>query len=498
MGRGREASGSLQRARVLLGGALGLGLWPSDALACGGCFSPPSVSAPVVGHRMAFAISGERTVLWDQFEYQGAPEEFSWVLPVAPGAYLEESSAAWFAALEAHTRVQVLPPPLSCAPPRRDSGCFGSTANDNGNFSDTDSAGAFFGPSVVVLDRQTVGPYETVTLRSISGDALTEWLVSNGYVVPADIAPIIEAYVREGADFIALRLSPDVGVQQMTPVRVVTPQGPAILPLRMVAAGVGLSVDIVLFTIGDARFSLPDFAEVGLELEKLSYDFGAASSNYLELRRRALARNDGSTFLTTFAVPGGLGASDGSFTATSNGNGFADDFASLYFAQGLENDGDEDVQRCDHVVEPVQSGRRVVRVCEDAEGSDCVAEPGPGELASSELECGGLDDLEAALIGQVPSQTWLTRLELNLPRAALSADCVVERNIDQGRLSNTITARRAENAPCPQASLSTAKPRRLGEWLLGGAALLAVLRRVGLGRAGARRRSRPSSRHFWL
>jgi uncharacterized protein DUF2330 len=490
VGRSKVGRG-LQLAAVLLGGSVGVLTSAPPVHACGGCFSPPSVSAPVVGHRMAFAIAGDRTVLWDQFQYTGEPEDFSWVLPITPGAYLEASSDAWFEALEAWTQVQVSPPPLNCSSPSSaSSGC--GSSSDNLAVS-ADDGGSFAGPTVAVLSRATVGPYDTVTLRSVDGDALTDWLVSNGYVVPPDIEPVIAAYVSEGADFIALRLSPGRGVQQMTPVRVVTPSGPAILPLRMVAAGVGLSVDIVLFTIGDARFALPDFAEVGLELGQLSYDFGAGTSNYLELRRRALARNDGSTFLTTFAVEGGLGAND--FTRQVNTSALslsAASFAELYYAQGIENAGadyDEIVAGCPDQLEPARADRRVVRVCDDDEQVDCVAEPALGELDSRELVCGELDDLQAALIGQVPARTWLTRIELNLPRTALDADCVVEPNLDQGVVSPALIASRAENSPCPpglfSSSLSPASPRRLGEWLFGAALGLALLRR-GL----ARRRSR--------
>ena len=57
-----------------------------DTRACGGCFHEPAVDAVVTGHRMAFAVSEGRTVLWDQIQYTGNPEDFGWVLPVEPGA----------------------------------------------------------------------------------------------------------------------------------------------------------------------------------------------------------------------------------------------------------------------------------------------------------------------------------------------------------------------------------------------------------------------------
>src|SRR5262245_30609704 len=78
---------------------------PTDARACGGCFHMPSQteSTVVTGHRMAFAVSPARTILWDQIEYSGSPSSFAWVLPVKAGAELQLSTDAWFEALEAAT-----------------------------------------------------------------------------------------------------------------------------------------------------------------------------------------------------------------------------------------------------------------------------------------------------------------------------------------------------------------------------------------------------------
>src|SRR5262245_45713297 len=88
------------RALLALGLAFAV---PRTAEACGGCFGPQSSPTLVTGHRMAFAISDAQTVLWDQFEYTGNPEDFSWVLPVRPGAYVELAEDAWLTSLDAFT-----------------------------------------------------------------------------------------------------------------------------------------------------------------------------------------------------------------------------------------------------------------------------------------------------------------------------------------------------------------------------------------------------------
>src|SRR5690349_18117425 len=82
----------------------------TDSRACGGCFSGGGESTLVTGHRMALSISTERTVLWDQIQYQGAPEEFAWVLPVKPGATIDLASDAFFEALDTATVATVTRP----------------------------------------------------------------------------------------------------------------------------------------------------------------------------------------------------------------------------------------------------------------------------------------------------------------------------------------------------------------------------------------------------
>ena len=77
-------------------------------------------------------------------------------------------------------------------------------------------------PPVTVTHEGTVGPYDTVTLHANVPNALPGWLTANGYAIDPSVAPIIDAYTAEGFDFIALRLLPGAGVQQMKPVRVIT------------------------------------------------------------------------------------------------------------------------------------------------------------------------------------------------------------------------------------------------------------------------------------
>lgn len=444
-----------------------------EARACGGCFHPPeAVDSVVTGHRMAFAMSGDRTVLWDQIKYSGSPSEFGWVLPVAPGAVLEESTDAWFESLDAvtTTRVSVNPAQLACA--NRSNvgcGCASMSADASGSFGSASDRG------VEVLHQGTVGPFETVTLRSTNAGSLRSWLDGHGYVVPQDISPIIDAYVSEGADFIAIRLRPGQAVSAMKPVRVVTPKGKPILPLRMVAAGTGATVDIVLYVIGEQRFGLKDLTEVQLDPAALTFDLAKNDSNYLELRRAALEDNGGASYLTTFAE-------DGAFTRTfTDPNGITVFFAGsgaftpqstlaeLYFAQANANDGRaSSFSSCASSVRSALGGANLVT-----------------DSTASAFTCDGHSDVGAAFNGMHPGQVWLTRLDMTLPREALSMDCHVGSAPSQAEVSNLLQAQRLTSRPpgCPEPLFESrvarerTSPASAMTWSLAALAAAALLRR---------------------
>ncbi len=424
-----------------------------EAQACGGCFHPPEPTPTVVtGHRMAFSVSETQTVLWDQFEYQGDPSDFSWVLPVRPTAYVEVADDAWLSSLDAFTSPIVAPPTLNCATATGGCACGGMSADDSaGSPSASDPGG------VQIVRQERVGPYDTVVLQSADPNALRAWLETNNYIVPDEISPVIDAYVSEGYDFLALRLSPGLGVEQMEPVRVITPGGPSILPLRMVAAGVGSMVDIKLFVIAEQRYAMPDLAEVSVKEKDLSVDFSTNQSNYLDVRNEALAQNAGRSYVVPYAhdLPFTQPNLNPDFNTAvayrvtdSRGNWLGSDttLAGLYFKQAAA-DVAPTVVSCP-LPTLLGSDKLVVSECEA--GASCPADVIP----MSNFECHESTDLATALVGMHPSRVWLTRFELNLPAVALDHDCVLEPALTSSESGPFYQAAKAENAPCEPALFS--------------------------------------------
>jgi hypothetical protein len=484
-------------AALALTGALSM--FAEPARACGGCFVAPSENTVVTGHRMALSISPTQSVLWDQIQYAGAPEDFSWVLPVKPGARVELANDAWFEALDAATNTVVQGPLLNCG---------GGFASDDGGSlfgcgasADAElSAGANRGvepPSVTVVHQGTVGPYETVTLEAEDPAALQKWLDDHGYEIPSDVKPTVDAYVKEGFNFIALRLTPGRDVQAMRPVRVVTPGSVLGLPLRMVAAGTGVETAIKLFVIGEGRYQAKAFENRVLPVDDLVWDYDTNSSNFSTIRASELKANGGKAFLTSYARVGSLlspvvdGLGPLTYNVQSQDFSYsrqASSIAQAYFFQGDAN-GEKvgNVNACvERLSQVASSGRRVVEAC-DADGANCET-LGADEVSAAELECGDLDDLRVALAGIHPNDVWVTRLEASLPRTALAADLILEAANKQETVEHRLAIARSINSPCePSPGGAAVFPRPKGPTLPGG--LVGV--GLGLGALGWLARRRP-------
>lgn len=289
-------------AVTVVGVALG---WAEPASACGGCFQPEGEISVLSAHRMAISVSPGETILWDQIQYSGDPRDFVWMLPVGADATVEVADAGFFEALSRETALTLSAEAFVCPC------CLG--ASSGGTVS---PAAVEAGPLAVgmpaepdameaaLLYRAVVGPYETVTLRG-TGDEIVDWLASNGYAVPEATRPVLSHYATEGSSFVVLRLAPGVGVDQMQPVRVRMPGVSLSLPLRMVAAGTGDTVDLELFVIAEGRMEASSFGNAEVDRAALVYDATLGRFEYDALFEDALfAGSDGPTnWVTENALP---------------------------------------------------------------------------------------------------------------------------------------------------------------------------------------------------
>jgi hypothetical protein len=285
---------------VLLGLSL-VGGSPRPATACGGCFSPTDTVTAVNSHRMAIALTPDKTMLWDQIRYSGDPADFVWVLPVPAPPDVALADPGFFPALEQRTAPVILPPICQGRASHEGCGCGGgggdSSADSGLGIDDGDDDG------VTVYQEQVVGPYETVTIGSDDPGALRAWLDDHDYRVPSAADPAIDYYVGLDSLFLVMRLAPAADVDQMQPVRVTYPGYMGSFPLRMVTVGAAGMLDLTLWVIADQRYQTWTYPTTEVADGALDWYGGGQQSNYGDLFEAAIQDAGGRAWVAEFAKP---------------------------------------------------------------------------------------------------------------------------------------------------------------------------------------------------
>jgi MYXO-CTERM domain-containing protein len=380
-------------------------LWQvPEAKACGGCFAPPpqpsQIATVITDHKMIFRVTPQATTLYDEIQYQGSPSDFAWVLPIQGQVTVGLSSDILFSSLDSATQTTIVAPPLPQCPV-----CPCSSSSGGAGFAVPGVDEAADGGAVTILSQAVVGPYETVQLQSPDPNALTNWLTTHGYDIPASIQPVIAAYVTEGFDFLALRLVPGVDVQAMRPVRVTSPGAGLSLPLRMVAAGTGATVGITLWVVGDGRYEPANFPSFTIDPSSITWDWSTNASNYTTLRTSEEALLKYSAWQIESSI----------------------DVAPYTIEGAVLND----VAENDYLAVPASDG-----------GDD----GGAGETAEQVRQ----DDLATLFPGGNQGIVRVTRIRGDLSHAALATDLTLTASPNDAVLSNIYQVTQSANAPaCP-------------------------------------------------
>jgi hypothetical protein len=373
-----------------------------EAKACGGCFAAPpkpsQIATVITDHKMIFRVTPQATTLYDEIEYQGNPADFAWVLPIQGQVTVGLSSDVLFSSLDSATQTTIVAPNLPQCPT-----C--PCSSSGGGFAAPGVDEAADAGAVIVLSQAVVGPYETVQLQSSDPNALITWLTMHGYAIPANIQPIIDAYVTEGFDFLALRLVPGAGVQAMRPVRVTSPGAGLSLPLRMVAAGTGATVGITLWVVADGRYEPANFPSFTIDPSTLVWDWATNQSNYTTVR----TSEEATLKYAAWQIESSIDVAPYTIEAPVL-NGFAEN---------------------DYLTIPASDG-----------GGD----GGAGESAEQVRQ----DDLATLFPGGNQGSVRVTRMRGDISHAALATDLALTASPNDAVLSNIYQVTQSVNAPtCP-------------------------------------------------
>ena len=328
---------------------------------------------------------------------------------------------------------------------QRDCAGRGRQQHDGRQLAGSNTSPTFTGNDAVeVVAQSSIGPYQAVTIRAAGTTGITEWLTANGFAIPSSIAPVIDGYTAQKLDFIALRLRPNLGVQAMRPIRIVTPGADTTLPLRMVAAGVGAKVGLTLWVIGEGRYHTQNFPDAPIDWTQLAWDVTQRRSNRTLLEAAALASNGGRSWITEAAVRTSL-------TEPKVGAGLPNVY-DAYMQQCATRP--KRVVPCDEKALPPEDGKPgdVVSTDPDAGAGDDAGAAGDdagtddggaeggadgGAVACTKVVsgCDGFDDLEVGSRTLHAGDVWVTRLRADLPVSALATDLQLAAAADQSELS---------------------------------------------------------------
>ena len=159
-------------------------LFAAPAYADGGFFGPEGsdISEPEQKAVIFFHEGTEELVL--SVRYEGAAEEFAWLVPTPEPPVIEESSIALFQLMSMLT-------PTSA-----------DFMKDSYGGSDHLSAG------VEVLEELTVGAFDLIVLRAGDAGELASWLEERGFAYDEEAEEVLADYVKRGWCFTAMRVNP--------------------------------------------------------------------------------------------------------------------------------------------------------------------------------------------------------------------------------------------------------------------------------------------------
>ncbi|MCB9674894.1 MAG: DUF2330 domain-containing protein [Alphaproteobacteria bacterium] len=282
------------------------------ALACGGMFCDPGpLEVQVVqnAERIAFHVDEDAGTVEAhvQIFYEGPPDAFGWVVPVAKQPEVFLSTDALFDVL-----AQQLAPTVRLDQVQEGNcrfgrgGGIGCTSEMSLNAAprevdvdaDTDDA------PVSVVDDGQVGPYDYVVLQASTSDALLAWLGENSYAVPDGLSGVLQPYLASDSHFLAVRLSKDRDTGDIAPLGWRYTGDAASIPIQLtsIASAPDLRLEVSVF--GAARAVPTSYLHVAINEANL--DWFSGGTNYYDVVSRAADQAGGHAFATDYAGPVGF------------------------------------------------------------------------------------------------------------------------------------------------------------------------------------------------
>ena len=266
-------------------------------LACGGLFCQ-NIPVDQAAERIIFTVDPGVVNAYVQINYVGSAPNFAWVVPVPAVPAVDVAEMNPFQELQAATDpVFLLPPIPDCV------------FNRNGDFLGAAAPAAMESAKaedVTVFASGEVGPYayDVVGTETGNANALIDWLNENNYRITPEMEPLVFVYVEERMVFLAMKLRPEQGVQDIQPVKMTYASDRPMIPIRLTAVAATPNMGIYTWIFGRARAESLNYAGLEIDNDDISLlNSFAQSTNYLQLVAGEIDRFGGQAFVTEYAQP---------------------------------------------------------------------------------------------------------------------------------------------------------------------------------------------------
>ncbi len=271
----------------------GLLLSAGSTFACGGLFCQ-NVPVAQQAERIIFTMNADDTITaYVQINYTGDAPDFSWVVPVPSVPEVDVAEMETFDELDRLTQ------PIIMAPPVPDCALIAIPVMAVAESADFDDA-----EGVEVLASGTAGPYGYDVVDSPDPDALIVWLRENDYQVTEEMEPLIHVYNEEGMPFLAMKLQPEAGVQDIQPVALTYESDAPMIPIRLTAVAAVPDMSILTWIFADEQAFPENYEHPVIDDADLRGDFMSfTGNNYMQLVDFAADEADGLMMVTEYAQP---------------------------------------------------------------------------------------------------------------------------------------------------------------------------------------------------
>jgi hypothetical protein len=206
-----------------------------------------------ISHRsiIIYDREGQKVGLIPQMSFSGVPQDFCAVIPTPTPPKINTVSRDAFYDVERLT-----------SPVRRErgSGCFGGDII--GGNDDDDEAIAPTG--IDIINEQSVGGYDAVTLSATDPDALISWLAENNYKYSVQDKETIDYYIQRGWVFTVLNIDipresaiSEYYRYNLNPVLFRYSASSLVYPVRLASINSGDRTDIVTYVLSDTKMTFP-------------------------------------------------------------------------------------------------------------------------------------------------------------------------------------------------------------------------------------------------